>query len=410
MQELDAWRKKIGQLRFSTQGPAQCRDGALHYYKLVTHAEHHFRGSSLKELKLLFRWHDTFNPKLSVAQPDWRFERAAVLFNIAASLSYLATLQDRGDPEGMKLSCKYFQEAAGAISEVRSVSREAAWVEYTPDMTNEFLQAIESLMLAQAQKCFYEKAVADGRPHALIAKLAAECAALYAEAWLKLSTPVLQESIAGEWLAIVDWNRQLFDGVQNFYAASIHAAANEYGPQVSRLTHAVNKCAEAVNLCRKAAPELQAQFKAAHAMARDAHAKAKHDNDMVYFEKVPPLATLPKLQRAAMVKPIKLPELNVEPPEEQAPAPPPPEPAPAEVAESGVATVTAGMGSVAMGGEGDALMPGPPPPPPSFDEATSAGVDDLMAMGFGREAAQAALEQAGGSVQEASALLLQVPP
>jgi programmed cell death 6-interacting protein len=196
VQELDAWREKVRQLRYSVQGPERCRDGALHYYKLVTHAAHHFRGVNLAtEAKLAFRWHDTFNPKLSVAHPEWRYERAAVLFNLAASLSYLATLQDRGDPEGMKLACKYFQEAAGAIAEVRSVSKEGAWVDYTPDMTNDFLRALEALMLAQAQKCFYEKAVADGRPHALIAKIAAECAALYAEAWLKLDSPVLQQAI-----------------------------------------------------------------------------------------------------------------------------------------------------------------------------------------------------------------------
>jgi programmed cell death 6-interacting protein len=196
VQELDAWREKVRQLRYSTQGAERCREGALHYYKLATHAAHHFGGVNLAtEAKLSFRWHDTFSPKLSVAQPDWRYERAAVLFNLAASLSYLATLQDRGGPEGMKLACKYFQEAAGAIAEVRRVSKEGAWVEYTPDMTNDFLEALEALMLAQAQKCFYEKAVGDGRPHALIAKLAAECAALYSEAWLKLDSPILQQAI-----------------------------------------------------------------------------------------------------------------------------------------------------------------------------------------------------------------------
>jgi len=48
----------------------------------------------------------------------------------------------------------------------------------------------------------------------------------------------------------------------------------------------------------------------------------------------------------------------------------------------------------------------PPPPPPSFEEASDAGLADLVAMGFGREAAIAALATSGGSVQEATALLL----
>ena len=74
--------------------------------------------------------------------------------------------------------------------------------------------------LLQAQKCFYEKAVADGRSHAIVAKLAAECAALYQDAGLKLKAPLLQEAISSEWLAVVDWNRALFDGVHNYYAAT----------------------------------------------------------------------------------------------------------------------------------------------------------------------------------------------
>lgn len=215
-------------------------------------------------------------------------------------------------------------------------------------------------------------------------------------------------SQANEWLAVVDWNCKLFDGVQNYYAASVHAAANEYGLQVARLTHAVNKCAEAVNLCRKASPELQEQFKKAHGLARAAHATAKHDNDMVYFDKVPAVTTLPKLPRAAMVRPIRLPELDVTAPEEQAPPPPPPAAEPATAPDASVAGLAARVQSVSLGGAGDALMPGPPPPPPpSFDEATDAGMEDLVAMGFGREAAQAALAQTGGSVQEASEILLQ---
>jgi len=37
------------------------------------------------------------------------------------------------------------------------------------------------------------------------------------DAGLKLKAPLLQEAISSEWLAVVDWNRALFDGVQNYY-------------------------------------------------------------------------------------------------------------------------------------------------------------------------------------------------
>jgi hypothetical protein len=65
--------------------------------------------------------------------------------------------------------------------------------------------------------------------------------------------------MTAEWLSVVDWNRKLFDGMQNFHAAQLHQAGHEYGKQVSRLTYATNKCAEAVNACAGAAPALREQ-------------------------------------------------------------------------------------------------------------------------------------------------------
>jgi hypothetical protein len=68
----------------------------------------------------------------------------------------------------------------------------------------------------------------------------------------------------------------------------------------------VNRTAEAVNMCQRHSAALQKQFRDAHALAKDAHAKAKKDNDSIYFDRVPPYATLPKLPRHALVKPLLL--------------------------------------------------------------------------------------------------------
>ena len=45
-------------------------------------------------------------------------------------------------------------------------------------------------------------------------------------------------------------------------------------------------------------------------------------------------------------------------------------------------------------------------PPPSFDDATNAGVAQLVAMGFSDAQARDALSKTGGSVQAATELLL----
>jgi len=400
IQELDAFRERLRASTFSRCGPEECRDVALQYYTLTTQAAFHFRGTSLSSTKLTFRWHDTFNPQLTVAYADWQWERACTLFNISAALSYLATTQDRGTPDGMKQACQYFQQAAGAIVACRDVCSSSSWIERTPDVTAEFLEALESILLAQAQKCFFEKATADGMKDAIVAKIAAECAALYEDASLKLSAPKLQQSCDKEWLEVVQWNRLIFDGWQHYFAASGHAEKCEYGAQVSRLTHATDQCARAVIACSKADPALQEQFKRAHAMAKEAHRKAKHDNDTVYYEKVPPVATLPKLERKAMVKAVRLPSLDV--PE---PLPDPPLVSPQPSASSTASAPASAPAALPTDGMAQVTL-NESAPPPSFAASEAADVSELVRMGFSEEASRTALQKANGDIQLATEVLL----
>uniref|UniRef100_A0A7S0J3J3 UBA domain-containing protein n=1 Tax=Calcidiscus leptoporus TaxID=127549 RepID=A0A7S0J3J3_9EUKA len=393
--ELGSWRERVRLSSFAKHGAEECKSNLLHYYKVVTHAAFHFRATTLTKTTILFRWHDTFNTGLSAAYADWQYERACILFNVAAALSFLATSQDRGDPQGLKSACHYFQQAAGTIATAREICKSSPWIDRTPDMSSEFLEALEALLLAQGQKCFFEKASSDGIKDAIIAKIAAECAALYEEAALRLSSSQLRNHIAQEWLDVVEWNRKAFDGYQHYFAAAVHKENHEYGEQVARLTHATNRCGEAVLLCSKADKALQEQFRRAHALAKEAHARAKKDNDLVYTERVPPVETLPKLERKAMVRAVRLAELDVPEPEPEAPPPaaagpppsvppsvaPPPKPPPQEPEMSG-------------------------PPPPSFEELEVTGLSELVGMGFTAAAATDALKRADGDVQRAAELLL----
>lgn len=73
-------------------------------------------------------------------------------------------------------------------------------------------------MLAQGQKCFYEKAARDKMKPAIVSKLAAEAAALYESVSLRIaeahgrSRPI--SAMGSDWLDVIEWNRLLFDGLQ----------------------------------------------------------------------------------------------------------------------------------------------------------------------------------------------------
>lgn len=69
----------------------------------------------------------------------------------------------------------------------------AGWALHpTVDMSGEYLDMIQTLMLAQAQKCFFEKAQREDMKPAVLGMLAAECAALYREVDLKLASTLMR--------------------------------------------------------------------------------------------------------------------------------------------------------------------------------------------------------------------------
>ena len=98
-------------------------------------------------------------------------------------------------------------------------------------------------MLAQAQKCFYEKAERGGMKAGVLMKIAAECAALYAEVSYALNGAHAKASISADWFEVIEWNKLLFDGMQHYYASFAHLEQKEYGAQLARLTYATNRCA-----------------------------------------------------------------------------------------------------------------------------------------------------------------------
>ena len=258
------------------------------YLSLVHKSSGISQGLSLTESQLGFKWSDAFDPEQFGHVDDWGYERAAVMFNIAAVLSFLATHEDRQTDDGIKRATQFFQQSAGMLSALRDIVKSAPW-KASADLSSDTLATLQTLMLAQAQKCFYEKAEREGKSVTIVAKLAAECAGLYEDVSMSIAAARSSQrpisSMTNEWLSVVEWNRLLFDGMQHYHLSKVHLEKNEYGKQVARLTHAVNRCAEAVNACAAAAPVLREQFVRAHTNAAEAHRVAKKDNDLIYSEK-----------------------------------------------------------------------------------------------------------------------------
>ena len=97
-----------------------------------------------------------------------------MLFNLAAMYSQIALSSNRATADGLKTAAANFCFAAGVISYLKTDVIPELRSSPPEDMDTLTLESLEALMLAQAQECFWQKAVKDGLKDASIAKLAAK--------------------------------------------------------------------------------------------------------------------------------------------------------------------------------------------------------------------------------------------
>ena len=127
--DVDKLRERVRQLEHSEKdGEAgeNVRELAK-YHRLLTTMQSRFtlegeEGTGTGEWAT-FTWNDAIRANDKVSRSELSFEAACVLFNLAAALSYSATLEDRTTPTGLRAACQAFQcarerEQAGLLMRV----------------------------------------------------------------------------------------------------------------------------------------------------------------------------------------------------------------------------------------------------------------------------------------------------
>ena len=141
-----------------------------------------------KDLKL--SWSCAFSEEEPVVRSNIRYERACILYNVAALQSYLATSEDLATKDGRSKAIKLFGAAADHIRHLRTELMDGPSKDTDPsaDLSAPCLSMCEYINLAQGQLCAYEAAT--NRPtqlHGLLAKIAVAAADLYNDALELLS-------------------------------------------------------------------------------------------------------------------------------------------------------------------------------------------------------------------------------
>ncbi|ORX55760.1 BRO1-domain-containing protein [Hesseltinella vesiculosa] len=297
------------------------------------------------DIGLEYSWCPAFTNKgkQAVKQANLNFERANIVFTIAAVYSQLGSTETRISTEGIRKSCNDYQLAAGCFKYVAREILPVMRCEPTEDLDARTLDRLIALMLAQAQECIWQKAVMEHMKHGTIARLAIKVADFFDtmaatddEAWTEQVFPA-------DWLKHAQIKAAYFTAVAQYHKANECISLSKYGEEIARLRIASAQASKALDAIQasigagssgyttltsgfgllslfSAAPSALTgmvqpqsgfidQVKSLLASIDHDLVRAEKDNNVVYLESIPDELQLAPILRSDMVKPTIPPDL-----------------------------------------------------------------------------------------------------
>ncbi|PKU59754.1 hypothetical protein MA16_Dca021751 [Dendrobium catenatum] len=335
--DLDSVRQMRSEVEKPTNpSPESRRDLLLSYYRAIALIEPRFPISADRSHvnSLNFTWYDAFKPSKKASLQSIHLEKSAILFNIGAAYSQIALSADRTSPAGLKQACNGFQSAAGAFSMLREAvaPKLAALGGATIDLSVECAGMLERLMLAQAQECFFEKVIADAKPHGICSKVARQwrfivlvgtrCKTVfeeingkcivglfYEEAYATLNAAPLNQHFDRTWISHIQLKAAQFYAEACYRCSLELHGKEEIAEEIARLKIGINALTDAKKSVKGiAAPLLDAVSRLEGYMNQNLE-RAIKENDRVYLMRVPPASSLISLPAASLVKPVLMNEV-----------------------------------------------------------------------------------------------------
>ena len=223
-----------------------------------------------------------------------------VLFNLASLYTQLAVSLNRSTSEGLRSACNYFCQAAGVISHIKTAIVPDMRSSPPEDMDTMTLESIQQLLLAQAQECFWSKAVKDGLKDGLIAKLAAKVSDFYDQA---AEYGTKSDIISTEWIHHMTAKHHHFAAAAQYRASRDCLDKQNYGEEVARLKDSLTCVNEALKESKWINKIVLGDLNGLKSRVSEDLKRAEKDNDIIYLMPVPPKSELKTLDRAGMATP-----------------------------------------------------------------------------------------------------------
>ncbi|KAF5294646.1 hypothetical protein FQA39_LY02778 [Lamprigera yunnana] len=256
-----------------------------------------------QEVQIPFKWKDAFDKgsifggRISLTVSSLAYEKMCILFNIAALQSSVAAAQSLESDEGLKLAAKLLQQASGIFAHLKSSIMLSIQQDPTPDLNPDTLGALSSLMLAQAQEIFVQKAIHDKMKDQIIAKLASQCEDLYGECLKVFQRENLKHIWDRDWTPTVAGKQAGYHAVAEYYQSLVSKSNQLVGEEIARLEHSMELFKAAQT--RSGKPAMFQDF--ANKAQRNLN-EAKKDNDFIYHERIPDIKSLSPVGKAQLAK------------------------------------------------------------------------------------------------------------
>ncbi|XP_055951122.1 rhophilin-2-like isoform X1 [Argiope bruennichi] len=219
--KFDTAIQQLNQIRQAIRTPSRDASGVkmlFHYYNLLYFIDKRFFASH-RNLGLHFEWFDSLTGLPSM-QKSIAFEKASILFNIAALYTQIGAKQDRTKSEGMDAAVDNFLRGAGVFHFLKQNFSNPP----STDLSPEVLDMLTHLMLGQARECLFEKLVSDSEKRTLhqcldIAQEAAQVSEVYKQLYILQNSSVIKDCVPNSWGGLMHVKMEYYASLSHYYVA-----------------------------------------------------------------------------------------------------------------------------------------------------------------------------------------------
>ncbi|KAF9238046.1 BRO1-like domain-containing protein [Melanogaster broomeanus] len=271
------------------------------------------------EIRVNFSWNDAFTNKVTT-QTSIAYEKASVLFQIAATHSAIASSQNRSDAKGLKLAFYYFRTCAGMLTYINENFLHAP----STDLSRDVIKFLVGIILAQATEVFLEKCIEEKKANTLVAKIASQAASMYTSLSEEVKDFMGKGIFDRNWVTLVQIKSKLFGSIAQFYRAQVDDKAGNHGEALVRYTLAETLAKEghrsaqsfsaiwshvSPTLPADAGTSILERTKSHLQVCTDRKNEAQRENDLIYNAVLPSPDALPNIDKASVATPITIQEV-----------------------------------------------------------------------------------------------------